>query len=92
MGLTRTSDIGENTRSMIQKMNSVGIGKIISFVHKNHPRENVTENIQRIRMAAKIGYEGTAYKLKITRQAVEQTVKKYYAYALQIEGGSEDAK
>lgn len=85
MALTRTSDIGKNTRTMIQKMNMVGIGRIIKFVKENHPRENVERCIRIIRLAAKNGYTETAMKINTSRQYVEQIVVRYYRYALEVD-------
>lgn len=85
MGLRRTSDIGTNTRFMIEKMNEVGIGKIVKFVKETYPRQDVHNCIAIIRLAAKYGYVGTACKINTSKQYVEQVVKKYYGYALEVE-------
>lgn len=85
MALTRTSDIGENTRTMIKKMNLVGISRIMQFVKENHPRENADRCIRIIRLAAKHGYAETAMKINTSRQYVEQIVVRYYRYALEVD-------
>lgn len=93
MALARTSTIGENTRMMIKKMNSVGLGRIVKWVKENHPKENVERNIQIIRSVAKNGYAETAYRLNVSRQATENVCKRYYGYALQCEvEGTENGK
>ena len=85
MGLTRTSDIGKNTRTMITTMNRVGISRIVQFVKENHPRENVDRCMRIIRLADKHGYAETAMKINTSRQYVEQIVVRYYRYALEVE-------
>jgi hypothetical protein len=70
---------------MIEKMNQVGISKIVKFAKENHPRENVERCMQIIRLAAKHGYVGTAMKINTSNQYVDSVVVRYYGYALEVE-------
>lgn len=76
----------DKLRSMVLKLNEIGISRLKQYVKENHSRENFDRNIEIIKYAARNGYSDCAVKFFVSRQCVEQLLKRYYRYACECEG------
>ncbi len=77
--------ISPEIRTMVKKINEVGLVEIRNFHDKYRPRTNFRRQLLIVRTAAKKGYTYAGFELGISKQAVEQSLKKMYDVALEVE-------
>lgn len=73
-------------RTMVQKINDVGVMDIARYCDKYRPRLNIRRQIKIVRSVAKLGYTYAANELGITKQAAAIALKRMYEIALKVEG------
>ena len=77
--------ISPKIRTMVQKINDVGVKNITLYCDKHRQRTNIRRQIQIVRAVAKLGYTYAGLELGITRQAAEIALKRIYGIALEVE-------
>lgn len=82
---TYKDGISPRIRTMVRKINEVGLNEIRDYVIKHNPKYNFLRQLAIVRSVAKKGYNETGYELGITRQAAEQALKRMYGIALEVE-------
>ena len=72
-------------RTMVQKINDVGVTDIVRYCDKYRPRINIRRQIKIVRHVAKLGYTYEANEFGITRHGAEISLKRMYEIALKVE-------
>lgn len=72
-------------RTMVQKINEVGVKELLEYCDKYKPRLNFRRQIAIVRAVAQKGYTNSCVELGISKQAAEIALKRMYGIALEVE-------
>ena len=72
-------------RDAVNKINKVGVDRMWRYCNLKYPRRDFGKGLKLIRAIALYGYSNAAKQFGVTKQGAEQTLKKYYALALEVE-------
>lgn len=72
-------------RTMVQKINEIGVKEITRYCDKHMHRMNIRRQMQIVRAVAQLGYTYAGLEFGITRQAAEIALKRIYGIALEME-------
>lgn len=87
---TYKDGISPAIRSMVEKINEVGVNKIRDYCDKHRHRLNFRRQLAIIRSVAQKGYTYTADEFGISKQAAEMALKRIYGIALEVEALKND--
>lgn len=77
--------ISPKIRTMVQKINEVGVNDIVRYCDKYRPRINIRRQMKIVRTVAKLGYTYASMELGMTKQGAEEALKRIYGIALEVE-------
>ena len=77
--------ISPQIRYMVEKINMVGVKELRDYCDKHKPKMNFRRQIKIVRAVAHKGYTYAALEYGVSGQAAENTLKRMYKIALEVE-------
>ena len=77
--------ISPKIRTAVEKINEVGLKRIVKYCDEHKPRMNIRRQIAIVRAVAQKGYTYAGIEYGISKQAAEQAMKRLYGIALDVE-------